>query len=155
MHVLTMFIGESGSLFCSNADRIRCTFRLYDELHKVVMLIDVEDIFSLELMVHGVPNDFSLLYRSAIERLISLRFYYRELKRFLTCHKRRHCGGSTSICDVWRKITAIFIPFAFAWKPLYFHFHCQYFPYLHISYVPYDLLFPYYNFLFIDGNGKK
>lgn len=86
MHVLIKFRGESGSLFCSNADRIRCTFRLYAKLHKVVMLMDVEDIFSLELMVHGVLDGFSLLYRSAIERLISLGFYYRELNRFLTCY---------------------------------------------------------------------
>lgn len=83
-------------------------------------------------------------------------------------HKRCHCGipelqiciqryclDYSYICVFWRKLTAISIPFVFAWKPLYFHFHCHYFFfYLHISYAPMTscLLI---HFIFIDGKNKN
>ena len=38
MHVQIKFRGESGSLFSSNADRIRCTFRLYDKCRQQILL---------------------------------------------------------------------------------------------------------------------
>lgn len=41
-------------------------------------------MFCLQIMVHQILNGFSYLCRSAIERLISLGFYYRELNRFAT-----------------------------------------------------------------------
>lgn len=59
--MLIKFRGKSGSLFCSNAELI-----------------------SLSSWFTEYINGLSLLYTSAIERLISLGFYYRELNRFAT-----------------------------------------------------------------------